>query len=106
MADAQQNGVDNAAAQNGHPKRQLILNAFLMNTVGHLSPGLWNHPRNRTDEYKKLSFWTDLAQLLEKGGFSAMFIADTLGAYDVYDGPGNVNPSLASGAQFPVNDPL
>ena len=35
-----------------------------------------------------------------------MFIADTLGAYDVYKGPSNVDPALKSGAQYPVNDPL
>lgn len=88
------------------PKKQLLLNAFVMTTPGHLSPGLWHHPRNKTDEYNKLSFWMSLAQLLDKGGFHAMFIADTLGAYDVYKGPANVEPVLNSGAQFPVNDPL
>ncbi|KAF5865884.1 hypothetical protein ETB97_001952 [Aspergillus alliaceus] len=70
-------------------KKEILLNAFVMNTPGHLAPGLWKHPRNKTDQYKKLSFWTDLAQLLDKAGFHAMFIADTLGPYD-----------------FPVNDPL
>ncbi|KIV90647.1 hypothetical protein PV10_07930 [Exophiala mesophila] len=92
-------------ASNG-TKKQLILNAFVMNTPGHLSPGLWRHPHNRTDEYKTLKFWTDLAQLLDKAKFHAMFIADTLGAYDVYKGPANHVPVLASGAQFPVLDPL
>ncbi|KAF5517295.1 Dimethyl-sulfide monooxygenase [Colletotrichum aenigma] len=87
-------------------KKQIILNAFVMNTPGHLAPGLWKHPRNKTDQYKKLSFWTELAQLLDNAGFHAMFIADTLGPYDVYKGPANVVPALASGAQFPVNDPL
>ncbi|KAJ5130022.1 uncharacterized protein N7515_006061 [Penicillium bovifimosum] len=87
-------------------KKQIILNAFVMNTPGHLAPGQWRHPRNKTDQYKSLSFWTDLAQLLDKAGFHAMFIADTLGAYDVYKGPSNVVPALASGAQYPVNDPL
>lgn len=87
-------------------KKQIILNAFVMNTPGHLAPGLWKHPRNQTDQYKKLSFWTNLAQLLDKANFHAMFIADTLGPYDVYKGPANVIPSLSSGAQFPVNDPL
>ncbi|KAE8387394.1 luciferase-like domain-containing protein [Aspergillus alliaceus] len=77
-------------------KKKILLNAFVMNTPGHLAPGLWKHPRNKTDQYKKLSFWTDLAQLLDKAGFHAMFIADTLGPYDVYKGPAN----------FPVNDPL
>ncbi|KIY02120.1 uncharacterized protein Z520_02258 [Fonsecaea multimorphosa CBS 102226] len=87
-------------------KKQMILNAFVMNTPGHLAPGLWRHPRNKTDQYKKLSFWTDLAQLLDRAHFHAMFIADTLGPYDVYKGPANVVPALSSGAQFPVNDPL
>lgn len=87
-------------------KREFILNAFVMNTPGHLSPGLWRHPDNATDKYKTLKFWTDLAKLLDDANFHAMFVADTLGAYDVYKGPANVVPVLASGAQFPVNDPL
>lgn len=87
-------------------KKELLLNAFLMTTPGHLSPGLWRHPRNQTEDYNKLSFWTSLASKLDAAGFHAMFIADTLGPYDVYKGPANVDPALASGAQFPVNDPL
>lgn len=105
MADsvnASVNGGDSSSKE----KKHIILNAFVMNTPGHLAPGLWRHPRNKTDQYKKLSFWTDLAQLLDKANFHAMFIADTLGPYDVYKGPANVVPALASGAQFPVNDPL
>ncbi|EXJ80495.1 alkanesulfonate monooxygenase [Capronia coronata CBS 617.96] len=87
-------------------KKQLILNAFAMNTPGHLSPGLWRHPRNQTNNYKKLEFWTDLAQLLDRAGFHALFLADVLGCYDVYKGPANTGPALHAGAQFPVNDPL
>lgn len=77
-----------------------------MNTPGHLSPGLWRHPHNRTAEYKTSDFWTDFAQLFDSAGFHAMFIADVLGGYDVYKGPANIGPALASGAQLPVNDPL
>ena len=44
--------------------------------------------------------------MLNKVNFHAIFIADTLGPYDVYKGPANVVPALAAGAQFPVNDPL
>ncbi|KAF7545220.1 hypothetical protein G7Z17_g9344 [Cylindrodendrum hubeiense] len=102
MADTQSSPPDKPV--NG--KKQIILNAFVMNTPGHLSPGLWRHPANKTDQYKKLSFWVELAQLLDKANFHAIFIADTLGPYDVYKGPGNVVPALSSGAQFPVNDPL
>lgn len=95
-----------AAEGSSPPKKELLLNAFVMTSPGHLSPGLWRHPRNQTEDYNKLSFWTGLARRLDAAGFHAMFIADTLGAYDVYKGPANVDPALASGAQFPVNDPL
>lgn len=88
------------------PKKELLLNAFVMNCPGHLAPGQWNHPRNKTADYNKLSFWTSLAQLLDSAGFHSMFVADVLGAYDIYKGPANVDPVLPSGSQFPVNDPL
>jgi alkanesulfonate monooxygenase SsuD/methylene tetrahydromethanopterin reductase-like flavin-dependent oxidoreductase (luciferase family) len=91
---------------NGAHKKELILNAFVMNCPGHLSPGQWKNPKNKTADYNKLSFWTDLAKYLDEVGFHCMFIADVLGAYDVYRGPANVDPTLPSGAQFPVNDPL
>jgi len=31
----------NAEPQNSHGKKQILLNAFDMSTVGHLSPGQW-----------------------------------------------------------------
>ncbi|KAL7782830.1 Nitrilotriacetate monooxygenase component A/pristinamycin IIA synthase subunit A [Trichoderma afarasin] len=106
MGDSVPTTAGAAADGQAQSKKQMILNAFVMNTPGHLAPGFWRHPRNKTDQYTKLSFWTELAQLLDKAGFHAMFIADTLGPYDVYKGPSNVVPALAAGAQFPVNDPL
>jgi FMN-dependent oxidoreductase (nitrilotriacetate monooxygenase family) len=98
----------NGLAANGQSgkRKELILNAFAMNTPGHLSPGLWRHPTNKTASYKKLSFWTDLAKLLDDAGFHSLFLADVLGCYDVYKGPANHGPALGSGAQFPINDPL
>ncbi|KAK7755990.1 hypothetical protein SLS62_001932 [Diatrype stigma] len=108
--DAKQAGNGPSGAGGNHDekarKKELLLNAFVMTTPGHLSPGLWRHPRNQTADYNRLSFWTSLAQTLDRAGFHALFIADTLGPYDVYKGPANVDPALASGAQFPVNDPL
>jgi hypothetical protein len=91
-------------ATNGQkPKKQLILNAFSMNCPAHIAPGMWSHPRNKSADYTKLSFWTDLAQKLDKANFHALFLADILGHMDVYKGPGNIGPNAASGAQFPVN---
>lgn len=88
------------------PKKQLILNAFVESCSGHQSPGLWRHPDDHSSEFNNIKHWVKLAQLLEKGGFHGMFIADVLGAYDVYKGPKNPDPAIVSGAQWPVNEPL
>ena len=79
-------------------------NAFSMNTVGHQSPGLWTHPRDRSSEYTDLAYWTDLAQLLERGCFDGLFIADVMGVYDVY--AGTPDAAIHHAVQVPVNDPL
>ncbi|KAH7125280.1 luciferase-like domain-containing protein [Dendryphion nanum] len=94
------------ATTNSTPKKQLILNAFAAMAPSLFATGLWRHPRNNTTNYNTLKFWVDLAKLLDKANFHALFIADVLGPYDVYKGPGNFDPVLASGAQFPSNDPL
>ena len=54
----------------------LALNAFAMNCVAHQSPGLWTHPRDRTADYNRLPYWTDLAKTLERGRFDGLFLAD------------------------------
>ena len=82
---------------------EIRLNAFTMNCVGHQSPGLWTHPRDRTAEYVTLRYWTDLAQVLEQGLFDGVFLADVLGVYDVYGG--NADAALRRAAQVPANDP-
>ncbi|WP_028230392.1 LLM class flavin-dependent oxidoreductase [Paraburkholderia mimosarum] len=84
--------------------KNIRLNAFEMNCVGHQSPGLWTHPRDRSWQYKDLAYWTDLAKILERGVFDAIFIADVIGYYDVYKGS-NYH-ALHQAAQIPVNDPL
>jgi long-chain alkane monooxygenase len=84
--------------------RQIRFNAFEMNCVGHQSPGLWAHPRDRSWQYKDLDYWTDLAKLLERGRFDGIFIADVLGVYDVYRG--GLDTALRASTQIPVNDPL
>ncbi len=84
--------------------RRIHLNAFDMTCVAHQSPGLWRYPGDQSHRYNDLSYWTELAVLLERGGFDSLFIADVLGVYDVYrDGPAT---ALSEGAQVPVGDPL
>ena len=84
--------------------RPIRFNAFSMNAASHQSPGLWRHPRNTSVAFNRLSYWTDLARLLERGLFDALFIADVLGIYDVYQG--GPDAALRGGVQVPVNDPL
>ncbi len=84
--------------------KTIHFNAFEMNCVGHQSPGLWTHPRDRSWQYKDLEYWTDLAKILERGIFDGIFIADVVGYYDVYKGD-NYH-AIHQGVQIPVNDPL
>ena len=84
--------------------RQIRFNAFDMNCVAHQSSGMWRHPDDRSANYKDLSYWTELAQLLESGNFDGIFIADVLGTYDVYGGTNEA--AIRHGAQVPVGDPV
>jgi hypothetical protein len=59
--------------------KEIRFNAFAMNCVGHMAPGLWRHPRDRSERYIDLNYWTDLARLLERGKFDGLFLADVLG---------------------------
>jgi len=84
-------------------RRPILLNAFDMNTVGHISHGLWRHPRDRSTGYKRLPYWLDLARTLERGLFDGLFLADVTGVYDVWGG--NADAALRDAIQLPINDP-
>ncbi|WP_368677696.1 LLM class flavin-dependent oxidoreductase [Acinetobacter lactucae] len=84
--------------------KKISFNAFEMNCIAHQSPGLWRHPQDRSVQYKDLEYWTDLAQILERGFFDGIFIADVLGIYDVYHQ--SAEHALTGAVQVPVNDPL
>ncbi|WP_417508505.1 LLM class flavin-dependent oxidoreductase [Microbacterium sp.] len=84
--------------------KQIRFNAFDMNCVAHQSSGMWRHPLDQSARYKELAYWTELAQLLERGHFDGLFIADVLGTYDVYGGTNEA--AIRHGAQVPVNDPV
>jgi FMN-dependent oxidoreductase (nitrilotriacetate monooxygenase family) len=84
--------------------KEILLNAFDMNCVVHQSAGLWAHPRDRADTYASLDYWTEIARILERGKFDALFIADVLGVYDVYGGAATT--ALREAIQVPLNDPV
>ncbi|MCW2942830.1 MAG: oxidoreductase [Actinomycetia bacterium] len=84
------------------PKR-LLLNAFTMNCVSHIVHGLWPHPDTRQTQYTDLETWVELAKLLERGKFDAVFLADVVGVYETYKG--GRETAVREGLQIPVNDP-
>ena len=84
------------------PKR-MLMNAFSMNCVSHIQQGLWVRNDTRQLEYNQLDPWIELAQILEKGCFDALFLADVIGVYDSYRG--GPETAIIEGMQTPVNDP-
>lgn len=85
-------------------RRRMYFNAFNMNCVVHQSPGLWVRDDDHMVDYKDLGHWINFAQLVERGKFDAIFLADVVGTYDVYGGTRDA--SVANAAQIPVNDPM
>ena len=82
---------------------RLRFNAFSMNCVSHIHHGQWVREDTRQLEYKSLDPWLELAQLLERGKFDALFLADVVGTYASYRGSRDV--AVREGLQTPVNDP-
>lgn len=97
-ADVNGNGTNSSRG-----KKHILLNAFDMSTVGHLSPGQWKNPKDKSATKRGLDYWIDLAKLLEKGDINALFLADTYGGYDTYEG--SLDNCIRRAAQWPVTDP-
>ncbi|KAF2115390.1 putative dibenzothiophene desulfurization enzyme A [Lophiotrema nucula] len=86
------------------PKKRILLNGFDMFTPSHLSFGQWRRPEDRSkDKRRDLTYWTDLAQLLERGDINALFLADTYGQHDVYKA--SAEPTVRTACQYPMGDP-
>jgi FMN-dependent oxidoreductase (nitrilotriacetate monooxygenase family) len=50
-----------------------------------------------------LDYWINLAKILERGDINALFLADTYGGYDTYQG--NLDDCIRRAAQWPMTDP-
>ncbi|KAF2501701.1 putative dibenzothiophene desulfurization enzyme A [Lophium mytilinum] len=86
------------------PKKRIFINAFDMFTPSHLSFGQWRRKGDRNkDKRRDLTYWTDLAQLLERGDINTLFLADTYGQHDVYKG--SAEPTVRTACQYPMGDP-
>lgn len=84
--------------------KQIIMGAFEINGVNLTSQGVWAHPEQQSYRYKELTYWTDLAQLLEKGFFDFLFLADSYG----YPSMNGETPGIAfeQAVEIPKNDPM
>jgi long-chain alkane monooxygenase len=83
--------------------QRLRFNAFAMNCVSHIHHGQWVRSDTRQLEYATLDPWIELAQILERGKFDALFLADVIGTYDSYGA--SRDAAVQEGLQIPVNDP-
>lgn len=68
-----------------------------------MSPGQWKDPDDRSTTKTRLDYWINLAKLLEKGDINALFLADTYGGYDTYEG--KLDDCIRRAAQWPMTDP-
>jgi len=84
--------------------KKIAINAFSMASPTQSWAGLWAHPRSNGLSYTDIEFWTGLATLCERGLIDAVFLADVLGANDVYGG--SADAVLRSGTMMPNNDPM
>ncbi|MEY9870579.1 FMN-dependent oxidoreductase (nitrilotriacetate monooxygenase family) [Streptacidiphilus sp. MAP12-33] len=57
-------------------KRQLHLNAFLMNAGHH--DAAWRHPLSRPERATELGYWRELVRTAERGRLDSVFLADGL----------------------------
>ena len=85
-------------------RKRILLNAFSMNCVSHIQHGLWVRDDTRQREFNRIEPWVELARLLERGGFDALFLADVIGTYDLYRG--GPETAIAEAVQIPANDPM
>lgn len=59
--------------------KKIHLGVFEVNSVNHLTQGIWAHPEQNRVHYAKFEYWKNIAQILERGKFDFMFFADTYG---------------------------
>ncbi|KAI1376156.1 nitrilotriacetate monooxygenase component A [Hypoxylon crocopeplum] len=65
--------------------------------------GIYKNPIDKSATKRSLDYWIDLAKLLDRGGFNALFLADTYGGYDTYEG--SLDNCIRRAAQWPMTDP-
>ncbi|WP_159717155.1 NtaA/DmoA family FMN-dependent monooxygenase [Geminicoccus flavidas] len=82
--------------------KRLIFNAFAMNSVSHVYHGLWRRDDTAQVRFNDLATWIEVAKIVERGRFDALFLADIIGVDPVYKG--SWDTFLTETVQIPVND--
>ncbi|ONG58124.1 monooxygenase [Pseudoroseomonas deserti] len=83
--------------------RQMHLVAFLMTGPTCHHHGAWRHPESNVDDLLDPSRYEHIARVLEAGKFDALFFADILGLYDLYEG--KYDTMVGRGGQVCLLDP-
>ncbi len=84
--------------------KSMRFNAFNMFTPGSQASSLWNYPGNKVSQYNTLAYWKEMCQILERGLFDALFLADVVGVYDVYGS--SPDAALKYAVSLPIMDPV
>ncbi len=85
-------------------QREIRLNAFDMNCVGHQSPGLWAHPRIAPGSIKRSGVLGGSGAAAGARQVRRAVYRRRAGIYDVLNGSGDA--AIRQATQVPVNDPL
>jgi FMN-dependent oxidoreductase (nitrilotriacetate monooxygenase family) len=88
----------------GPTRKKLHVSLFDMACVSHVAHGLWRAEDNERHRFNELGFWTELAQIAERGLLDMVFLADVTGVYDHFRG--TMDTALVEALQIPSNDPL
>jgi FMN-dependent oxidoreductase (nitrilotriacetate monooxygenase family) len=84
--------------------RPLRFNAFVMHTNSHIHHGQWRRPDAGQVDFEDIGLWIDLAKLLERAKFDAIFLADVSGVYG--DADADFDVYIREGLQIPSHDPI
>ena len=85
------------------PMRQMHFVAFLMTGPTCHHHGAWRHPESAVDDLLNPSRYEHIARVLEEGKLDALFFADILGIYDLYNG--RYDTMVGKGGQVCLLDP-